>query len=63
MSARRLWTGSQDDQPGTPGWPRPVQRVRAEPLDVVSIRLRFAIAIALAALGMVIVLAGLAALS
>lgn len=64
---RRLWTGNEDEGSisSVPArsveWlPAPRQPAR---VDVASIRLRFAIAIALAALGMLIVVAALAALS
>jgi hypothetical protein len=63
----RLWTGSEEERPSSSVRVRSVERQRAarqpESLDVSGIRLRFAIAIALAALGMLIVIAGLVALS
>jgi hypothetical protein len=62
----RLWTGSGDG-PDSSVRSRSDERLGAarqpEGLDVASIRLRFAIAIALASVGMLIVIAGLLALS
>jgi hypothetical protein len=60
---RRLWTGSHEDHAGSPDRSRSLEPVPARRVDVVSVRWRFAIAMMLAALGMVLLLAAVAALS